>query len=113
MSYDVDAINKLIKNRRSVFPDQFAAGKKVDDAFVWQIIENGTWAPTHSQTEPWQFVVFTGEGLKKLADFQGELYKAEAGDQFNEKKYNKLKTQPLLASHILAICMKRSAGPGK
>jgi nitroreductase len=53
-------------------------------------------------------VVFTGEGLKKLANFQSELYKQEA-TEFKEDKYIKLKEQPLLASHIIAICMKRTA----
>lgn len=80
------------------------------DEVVLEILENATWAPTHGQTEPWQFVVFTGDGLKKLAKFQSELYKAASGDDFNEGKYTKLQQQPLLASHIIAIGMKRSAG---
>jgi nitroreductase len=45
--------------------------------------------------------------LKKLADFQADLYKRETAD-FKEDKYNKLKDQPLLASHLIAICMRRS-----
>jgi nitroreductase len=108
MPLDIDAFNLFIKNRRSVFPNQFVPGKKIDDTIVRQILENATWAPTHGHTEPWHFVVFTEEGLKKLADFQSELYKEDAGEHFNEGKYNKLKTQPLLASHIIAIGMKRS-----
>jgi nitroreductase len=109
MEYNVDELNRLIRNRRSVFPKQFEPGKVVDDAIVHQILENATWAPSHGSTEPWQFVVFTGKGLEKLAQFQSELYKETAGDHFKEATYHKLKENPLKASHIIALCMKRSA----
>ena len=59
-----DIFNQLARSRRSVFPDQFEAGKKVDDTIIKEIITNATWAPNHGKTEPWQFTVFTGEGLK-------------------------------------------------
>lgn len=100
--------NELARSRRSVFPDQFADGEKVDDAIVEQVLINATWAPNHGQTEPWQFTVFTGEGLKQFADFQSELYREDAGDAFAEAKYAKLQQQPLKASHIIAIGMKRT-----
>ena len=109
MNYDSKLVNQLIRDRRSTFPKQLVAGKKIPDEIIMQILENATWAPTHGQTEPWYFVVFTGEGLKALADFQSELYKREEVN-FKEDKYTKLKQQPLLASHIVAICMKRTAG---
>jgi nitroreductase len=100
--------NQLARNRRSVFPDQFDAGKRVDDDIVKEILTNAIWAPNHGKEEPWQFTVFTGEGLKKLANFQSELYKQEAGDNFKEATHIKLQLQPLKASHIIAIGMKRS-----
>lgn len=105
-------LNELIKNRRSVFPDQFVAGKKVDDEIVKQILVNATWAPNHGLGEPWEFTVFTGNGLKTFADFQSRLYKEEAGENFQESKYIKMQQQPLKASHIIALCMKRSPKKG-
>ena len=107
MKYDVEAFNQLIRERRSVFPKQFVPGKKIPDEIVKQILVNATWAPNHGHTEPWHFVVFTGEGLKKLARFQSELYKQTAGEKFKEATYQKLQSNPLLASHIIALCMKR------
>ena len=107
MNLNIEAFNQLIKSRRSTFPKQFAEGKKVDDTVVRQILENATWAPNHGQTEPWHFVVFTGEGLKKLAQFQSELYKESAGEKFKEATYQNLQANPLKASHVIAICMKR------
>jgi nitroreductase len=107
MKYNVEEINALIRNRRSVFPKQFDGEKKIDDAIVKEILENATWAPNHGHTEPWKFVVFTGEGLQKLASFQAGLYKKEAGENFKEATYNTLSTNPMKASHVIALCMKR------
>ena len=107
MNYNVEEINHLIRHRRSVFPKQFEAGRKISDAVVEQILENATWAPNHGHTEPWHFIVFSGEGLGKLARFQSELYKASAGERFKETTYQSLSGNPLKASHVVALCMKR------
>ena len=107
-NFKVEEINELIRSRRSVFPKEYS-GEKVDDAIVKQMLANANWAPTHKLTEPWRFVVFTGEGLKKLAAFQSECYKqvTQAKGTFDEKKYEGLKTKPFECSHIIAIGMKR------
>lgn len=110
MQHDPAAFNDLARSRRSVFPKQFVPGGKVPDEVVTEVLENALWAPTHGLTEPWHFVVFTGEGLKKFAAFQSELYKTVSGDNFNENSYKRFQEQPLLASHIIAIGMKRTEG---
>ncbi|RYF88396.1 MAG: nitroreductase [Chitinophagaceae bacterium] len=103
-----DQLNELIRNRRSVFPKQFVPGKPVDDDIIKEILTNATWAPNHGQTEPWEFTVFSGEGLQKFANFQSELYKQTSGENFTQGNYEKLQNTPLLASHIIALCMKRT-----
>lgn len=103
-----DLFNELARSRRSVFPDQFEMGKKIDDEIIKEIMINAIWAPDHGRQEPWQFTVFTGDGLKKLAAFQSEFYKENAGENFKEATYIKLQKQPLKASHIIAIGMKRT-----
>jgi nitroreductase len=107
MNYHPEEINHLIRHRRSVFPKQFDTSKKIDDKIVEQILYNATWAPNHGKNEPWKFIVFTGEGLNKLATFQSELYKETAGEKFKEATYENLKANPLKASHIVALCMMR------
>ena len=103
-----DTINAIIRKRRSVYPNQFDTSRKIDDEIIWQILENANYAPTHKKTEPWRFTVFTGEGLKKLAEFQAELYKQKnEGEKFSETTYQKLLENPLKSSHIIAIGMKR------
>ncbi len=107
MHYDIEQINHLIRHRRSVFPRQFESGKQIPDRIIEEILFNATWAPTHKQTEPWSFRVFTGDGLQKLADFQSELYKKEAGEKFKQDKYEQLRTRPMETSHIISLGMKR------
>src|SRR5882757_9416219 len=100
--------NELARSRRSVFPKQFVAGKPISNDIIEQILINATWAPNHGQTEPGLFTVFSGEGLQKLGHLQGEIYKQTAGDDFSEDKQKKLQQNPLLASHVIAIGMKRT-----
>ena len=108
MEITPDYFNQLARSRRSVFPQQFDTARKVEDAVVEQILINATWAPNHGQTEPWFFKVFTGKGLGTFAQIQSELYKENAGTSFKPDKLGKLQQQPLLASHIISIGMKRT-----
>ncbi|MGZ3917601.1 MAG: nitroreductase family protein [Flavisolibacter sp.] len=107
MNFNIEEVNRLIRSRRSTFPKQFEEGKKIDDAIVEQIIANATWAPSHGNIQPWKFVVFTGEGLQKLSQFQSELYKESSGEKFKEATFENLKANPLKASHVIALCLKR------
>ena len=108
MNLNTETIDKVIEGRRSVYQQQYS-GERVDDAIVRKILSNANWAPTHKLTEPWRFVVFTGNGLKKLAPFQAELYKkvTTANATFKEDRYQNLLTKPMLSSHIIAVGMKR------
>lgn len=105
---NAEFFNQLARSRRSTFPDQFDAGKKINDDIIKEILVNATRAPDHGHAEPWRFTVFTDEGLKKLAAFQSELYKQEAGENFKAATYLKLQQNPLKASHVIAIGMKRT-----
>jgi len=108
MTFNPEMVNEVIQNRRSVFQQQYS-GEPVNDAVVRQMLQNANWAPTHKLTEPWRFVVFTGDGLKTLADFQASLYKkiTTSDGSYKEDRYQNLLTKPMLSSHIVAVCMKR------
>ena len=107
-NFKPEEISRLIKHRRSIFPPQYS-DDSIKKEVIQQIVENANWAPTHKLSEPWRFTIFSGNGLKKLADFMAALYKKVSLEQnsFNEDKYQKLKTKPLRASHIISIGMKR------
>jgi len=108
MNVAIDTLNQIIKSRRSIFPKDYT-GEKVDDAIIQQMLENASWAPTHKLTEPWRFIVYTGEGRKKLAEIQAAVYKqkTEADGTFKEERYQNLLTKPFESSHIILVYMKR------
>lgn len=113
--FNIEEVNKIIRGRRSMFVAQFKKNDPVDDSIIEEMLENANWAPTHKLTQPWRFIVYTGEGLKKFADYQAELYKKRAeknGTPFIEATYQKFKENPLKASHVIAILMKRTEGSG-
>ncbi|MCA8829984.1 nitroreductase family protein [Hymenobacter pini] len=107
--FNANQITRLIRSRRSMQPVLFDAGREVPEAVVLELLENATWAPTHKRTEPWHFVVFAGEGRQRLADFQTNLYRATAGVNVVESKLEKLRSNPILSSHVIAIGLKRNA----
>lgn len=103
-----EAFNDLIKSRRSVFQQQYS-GERVDDNIVQQMLENANWAPNHKMTEPWRFIVYTGDGIHQLAEAQAALYKKVTTEDgtYKEDRYQSLLTKPLLSSHIIAVGMRR------
>src|SRR5258706_16458673 len=108
MKFKQEEVNELIRQRRSTFPKNYT-GERVDDDTIQQMLENANWAPTHRLTEPWRFVVFSREGLRKLAAFQAECYRkvTVADGTFSEDRYQGLLTKPMQSSHIISIGMKR------
>lgn len=103
-----EVINEVMHRRRSIYPYQYEPGASVDDGIVRQILENANTAPNHKKTMPWRFTVFNGDGRKKFAELQSSLYIKHHGTQ-NQVKIKKLEDYPLMASHIIAIGLKRHA----
>lgn len=107
MKYNLSEVNGLIRDRRTIYPEQFST-RKVHQEILEVLLENARWAPTHKLTQPWHFVVFTGDGLQKLSDFHSETYKRiTPADKFGEKKYLMMKERPLKSSAVIAVCLKR------
>jgi nitroreductase len=108
-----EAFERIAGTRRSVYPKDYLPGR-VDDEVVMKMLELADRAPTHKRTEPWRFTVFTGEGLKRLAEFQAACYKkvTEATGTYKEDRYQNLLVKPMESSHIIAVGMKRDAASG-
>ncbi|KIL35067.1 nitroreductase [Cohnella kolymensis] len=66
-------IEEVIRGRRSI-------GKVKDDPVPKELVEKlldaAIWAPNHHHTEPWKFIVMTGEGRRTL----GQVYVECAAD---------------------------------
>lgn len=100
------AATQLIRDRRSIFPQQYI-DKPISRAILTEILENGTWAPNHKKTQPWRFVVFTGEARQQLADFVADTYERNAGSTVSPIKLKKKRKKPLQSAAVIAICMQR------
>ena len=107
MKYNLSEITDLIKDRRTIYPEQFS-DRKVHKEQVEVLLNNAIWAPSHGLTQPWTFKVFLEEGRQKLSDFLSNLYKEKMSDEdFSELKFNKLKNRPLMSGAIIAVSLKR------
>ncbi|MDX1941209.1 MAG: nitroreductase [Saprospiraceae bacterium] len=107
MNVTPSQISELIQKRRAIFPKMYN-DHVIPRQIIEVILENANWAPTHRLTEPWRFKVFTGEALKRLAQYLGDYYKqTTSADQFSEEKYQKNMENPLRSACVIAICMQR------
>ena len=104
---DAEQLNELISKRRSIFPPTYT-DRPIPREIIEQILENANWAPTHRLTEPWRFIVFTGDALSDLSQYLGDWYKENTpAENFLEKKYQKTLKNPLRSGAVIAICMQR------
>lgn len=111
MNNTLSAIQEVIQNRRTMKPPQMN-GQQVPDQQVWQILALADWAPTHGNTEPWRFRVYTNEKLKSFCLAHAELYKAHiAPDKYLQEKYEKLLHMGDQASHLIVAIMQRGNLP--
>ncbi|MEY4522159.1 MAG: hypothetical protein RIT10_1344 [Bacteroidota bacterium] len=107
MRFNLSEITDLIKNRRTIYPEQFS-DRKVHKEQLELILNNAQWAPTHGNTQPWRFKVFTEESRQVLSDFLAETYlKLTPPEAQNDLKLAKMMQRPMQASAIIAVCMER------
>jgi nitroreductase len=109
MNFEI--IQNIIENRRSCKP-ALMNGQKIDDSIIKELLKLADWAPTHGHTEPWRFIVFSGNAVNKFCMDHAELYKANTPmEKFETAKYEKLLHNADNASHLMAVYMKRGTNP--
>src|ERR1700733_6308805 len=87
MQNSFEQLQEIIKNRRSVSWAKMN-GKIIPDETVTQLLALADWAPTHGRTEPWRFLVYSGEGLKQFGKTHADLYwQHTAEDKRQEAAY--------------------------
>lgn len=102
-----NSLQQIIMNRRSIKPS-LMNGKKIEQASVQQLLELADWAPTHGRTEPWRFIVYTGESLKAFCQQHADLYQAHTdADKFTTAKYKSIIENGEKISHLVLVYMKR------
>lgn len=110
MRFNLSEINELIRERRTIYPEQFS-DRKVHREQVEVILNNAQWAPTHGNTQPWRFKVFMGEGHRsQLSQFLGKTYlEMTPTEAQNDMKLAKMMRRPTISSVVIAVCMERQA----
>lgn len=106
MRHNLSEVNELIRDRRTVYPEDFS-DRKVHREIVESVLNNARWAPTHGMTQPWRFKIFMGDGLKRLSEELPELYRQIEGENHKPSKAEKLKKRAETVSVMTFICMKR------
>ncbi len=69
----VEVLWNTIRNRRSMGLSRLKPDD-VDKEIIERMLEAANWAPSHGDTEPWRFTVFTGEGREALANLFADAH---------------------------------------
>jgi nitroreductase len=102
-------LEQIVTERRSIKPAVFN-GKKIADHEIRQLLELGNWAPTHGFTEPWRFIVYSGEAVRQFCHQHAELYREGTPPAtFNPGKYEKQQHNGDKASHLVLVYMQRGS----
>lgn len=103
----IDIISEVIKNRRTVKPAKMN-GRIIPEEQINQLLELADWAPTHKHTEPWRFIVYSGNKAKEFIQQHAELYRKSVSEEnFSRDKYEKILGNGNNLSHLIICFMKR------
>lgn len=58
-----ETLAKMVRERRSI---RKFTNEPVEKDLIFDLLSDAVWAPTHGLREPWRFILFHGEGTKKL-----------------------------------------------
>ncbi len=108
MSNNFSVLSNIIKNRRSTKPALFN-GHKIPDEQIEQLLELADWAPTHTFSEPWRFVVYSGDKVNEFSKQHALLYQQfTPTEKFMQGKFDGIISNGGKSSHIIVCIMKRS-----
>jgi nitroreductase len=103
MEQPIETINHIIRSRRSIFPPSYIQ-KEIPNEVITDILENANYAPSHKLTEPWRFIVFKGESLKRLAGFFSERYRTiTPPESFSQARYDAAGEKVLKSNCVIII----------
>lgn len=95
---------EAVRLRRSVKPERMRPDP-IPKETIERLLEAANWAPSHGLTEPWRFVVFTGDARLELGEALGRGSNGgeplPEGDPRREKIMTKVRTAPVA---IAIVC---------
>lgn len=78
-----EVVFEAIRDRRS-FQLNDLSPDPVDGRLIERMLEAANWAPSHGKTEPWRFVVISGDARAPVGEAMGEAFRdVTPGDQFS------------------------------
>lgn len=85
---EIDILSRAIAHRRSLGVARLRPDP-IDPALIQRALEAADWAPSHGDTEPWRFTVYTGESRRALGEAFAAAYRleAEAEGSFKENAF--------------------------
>lgn len=109
MKFNLSEISEIIKHRRTIYPEQFN-NRKIHKEQIDLLLNNAIWAPTHGNTQPWRFTVFTENSTTDLSEFLAKMYLKKTPKELqDDKKLAKFLTRPKLSSAVIAVSLKRDS----
>jgi nitroreductase len=104
-------VEEAIRTRRSIGK---VKADPVPREMIERIIEAAVWAPNHHLTEPWKFVVLTGEGRSRLGEAYAEIADESllgvSGEE-REQRMEREKAKAYRAPAVIAVACSPSDSP--
>lgn len=107
MRYNLSEITELIRDRRTIYPEQYS-DRKIHREQIELLLNNAVWAPSHGNTQPWKFVVFQDDTLEDLSQTLGNIYLQETPkERQNDVKLTRLIRRPKQSGAVIAVLLSR------
>lgn len=104
-------LKEALKNRRSV---RRFRPEPISDAILNDILAYAPWVPNHHVSEPWRFIVVTGESLAQLAELRKHAVLVKrAGQPEAEARAEKAYQEFLETAAVICVIQKLDPNPGR
>ncbi|TBL73264.1 nitroreductase family protein [Paenibacillus thalictri] len=106
-------VHEAILGRRSIGR---MTADPVDKKVIEKLLEAAVYAPNHRKTEPWRFIVMTGEGRSVLGKGYAEVERENAAGKMDEEQLKahleKQAAKAFRAPVVIAVAVEPSEGLG-
>lgn len=102
---ELDVLRRAIADRRSLGLARLKPDP-IDPALIQSILEAANWGQSNDDTEPWRYIVFSGEGRRHLSDAFAQAYLADTPEaERNDVALQGYKDRAMQAPVWIAIGM--------
>ncbi|MBX3095887.1 MAG: nitroreductase [Fimbriimonadaceae bacterium] len=99
-----ESLMAAIAQRRSMGLSRMSDAP-VPQELIETMLEAANWAPSHKDTEPWRFTIFSGEGRGHLADFFEAAYRSDHAEPMDPVALQGYRDRAFAAPVWIAIAM--------